>query len=246
MNTLLSVPSGGTVVMLGGKFHSEGHNLFSDRPDIELAPVTDLTEKTPRLLPLADNGGPTWTHALSKESPARDAGVIIDDQPFPGPQPPHEPAGFGVDQRGISRPQGPAPDIGAFEYDRTVGDVNDDDRFNSSDLVWIFQVGKYETEEPALWSEGDWNGDGRFNSNDLVLAFQAGGYELQDRSTPHPSAAVVDWLFAQYAGPTRRRSRRCEAGLDRIRLRRFRLLGKKSAVTRKKSQVPLPGLRPHW
>jgi hypothetical protein len=54
-----------------------------------------------RLGPLADNGGPTQTHALLPGSPALDAAVAL---PL-----------FTVDQRGVHRPQGSAPDIGAFE-----------------------------------------------------------------------------------------------------------------------------------
>ena len=53
-----------------------------------------------RLGPLQNNGGPTLTHALLLGSPALDAG---------------DPTLTGTDQRGVSRPQGPRADIGAFE-----------------------------------------------------------------------------------------------------------------------------------
>ncbi len=56
---------------------------------------------------MADNGGPTLTHALLPGSPAIDAGVAV--------------VGLSTDQRGTSRPQGRAPDIGAFEL--AGGDV---------------------------------------------------------------------------------------------------------------------------
>jgi hypothetical protein len=55
------------------------------------------------------------------------------------------------------------------------GDANLDRRFDSSDLVSVFQAGKYENGL-AGWAEGDWNGDGLFDSTDLVLALQDGGY----------------------------------------------------------------------
>ena len=55
----------------------------------------------PRLGPLADNGGPTLTMALLPDSPAIDAGISV--------------PGVDTDQRGVARPQGPAPDLGAFE-----------------------------------------------------------------------------------------------------------------------------------
>lgn len=53
---------------------------------------------------LADNGGPTWTHALPPDSPAVDAG---DDN------------GQAFDQRGTGFPRivGKAADIGAYELE---------------------------------------------------------------------------------------------------------------------------------
>jgi hypothetical protein len=54
------------------------------------------------LSPLADNGGPTLSHALVTGSPAIDAS-------------PHDADCPSEDQRGITRPQGAACDIGAFE-----------------------------------------------------------------------------------------------------------------------------------
>ena len=64
-------------------------------------PDTIITD--PGLLPLADHGGPTWTHALAPGSVAIDAGL-----PFPG---------LFFDQRGSGFPRtlGAAADIGAFE-----------------------------------------------------------------------------------------------------------------------------------
>jgi hypothetical protein len=88
----------------GTLFVSGGHNLFSDMPTVPLDP-TDLTNTDPLLGPLADNGGPTSTQALLPGSPAIDAGAPI--------------AGVTTDQRGFPRPQGSAPDIGAFESDQT-------------------------------------------------------------------------------------------------------------------------------
>jgi hypothetical protein len=55
----------------------------------------------PLLAPLADNGGPTWTHALLPGSPAIDAGNNVAD--------------LATDQRGRTRVSGAAADIGAFE-----------------------------------------------------------------------------------------------------------------------------------
>ena len=54
---------------------------------------------------LANNGGPTRTHALVRGSPAIDAS-------------PDDADCAATDQRGIRRPKGPACDIGAFEGSR--------------------------------------------------------------------------------------------------------------------------------
>lgn len=59
----------------------------------------------PLLGPLANNGGPTPTHALLTGSPALDQVSVNDCGSNP----------FDVDQRGIARPQSSACDIGAFE-----------------------------------------------------------------------------------------------------------------------------------
>lgn len=59
-----------------------------------------------------------------------------------------------------------------------VGDVNLDGVFDTSDLVLVFQSGKYEdaAATDVTFAEGDWNEDGYFDSSDLVLAFQSGNY----------------------------------------------------------------------
>lgn len=58
------------------------------------------------------------------------------------------------------------------------GDSNRDGIFDSSDLIVVFQAGKYEDGVPnnATLEQGDWDGDGDFTTADLVFAFQAGNY----------------------------------------------------------------------
>ena len=85
-----------------GTFTSLGHNLDSDN-SCNLIESTDLPNINPLLGPLQDNGGLTFTHALLLGSSAIDAGPISDC-----------PA---TDQRGVTRPQGTACDIGAYEFD---------------------------------------------------------------------------------------------------------------------------------
>jgi beta-glucanase (GH16 family) len=78
---------------------SLGHNLVSDTSCFAVA--SDLIVGDAQIGPLANNGGPTLTHALAPGSPAIDA---ADDAACPA-----------TDQRGVTRPQGAHCDIGAYE-----------------------------------------------------------------------------------------------------------------------------------
>jgi hypothetical protein len=100
MSIFANSADGNLLVEAGAVFMSLGHNLFTDRPAAPLN-STDLTDTNPLLGPLADNGGPTQTMALLPGSPAIAAGVAV--------------PGVTTDQRGVPRPQWPAPDIGAFQ-----------------------------------------------------------------------------------------------------------------------------------
>ena len=66
----------------------------------------------PRLGALQDNGGPTFTISPLSDSPVIDAGsnarATVNGQFGSDP--------LTTDQRGVSRPQGAACDIGAFEF----------------------------------------------------------------------------------------------------------------------------------
>jgi beta-glucanase (GH16 family) len=84
----------GTVQLTSG-----GHNLVQDGSCSPLS--SDLIISDAKIGPLANNGGPTLTHALLPGSPAIDAG---DDAACPA-----------TDQRGVTRPQGPHCDIGSYE-----------------------------------------------------------------------------------------------------------------------------------
>ena len=94
------------------KVTSQGHNLFGEITGCTIAMAGgDQTIGTadPLVAPLADNGGLTQTSALQPGSPAIDAGSPA----VPGSA---TPACTTSDQRGVGRPQGPACDIGAYEY----------------------------------------------------------------------------------------------------------------------------------
>lgn len=96
-NTLLATGTNGNA---WGPIIDSGHNLSSDAtPTFDSG--SSVNGVDPLLAPPADNGGPTLTLALREGSPAVDAGTLEG-----------APA---IDQRGATRPFGPAPDIGAYE-----------------------------------------------------------------------------------------------------------------------------------
>jgi hypothetical protein len=76
------------------------------------------------------------------------------------------------------------------------GDANMDFKFDSSDLIVVFQAGQYEDSQVAnsTWATGDWNGDLEFDASDVVLAFQSGGFEQGYRSAvavPEPAGNLL-------------------------------------------------------
>ncbi|MGF1471310.1 MAG: choice-of-anchor Q domain-containing protein [Rubrobacteraceae bacterium] len=86
-------------------FFSLGYNVIGDgEGEDAFDGPNDITGvDDPGLGPLANNGGPTQTHALQSGSPALNR-VAQGECPPPN-----------TDQRGVSRPQGPRCDSGSFE-----------------------------------------------------------------------------------------------------------------------------------
>jgi CSLREA domain-containing protein len=101
INTIVAANSGADCA---GNLTSQGHNL-SDDPSCAASFTAsgDRNNVDPRLGPLGDNGGATWTRALLIGSPAINGGAN-DGCPA-------------ADQRGIARPQAATCDIGAYERD---------------------------------------------------------------------------------------------------------------------------------
>jgi CSLREA domain-containing protein len=93
---------------------SSGFNLSHDT-SCGLGDTTDIEGVDALLAALADNGGPTLTHALPDNSMAVDNGGIL--------------GATTVDQRGAARDS--MPDIGAFEL--VIAAVNDDDDDDDGD-----------------------------------------------------------------------------------------------------------------
>jgi hypothetical protein len=83
-----------------GDIIDTGHNWFED------STCGRAGNGDPALDPLAYNGGPTQTHALLSSSGAIDAAGDCTALPI----------GISIDQRGVTRPQRFACDIGAYEF----------------------------------------------------------------------------------------------------------------------------------
>ena len=92
-----------------GLLTSQGYNLIGNNAGCTFtAQSTDITGQDPLLGPLANNGGPTQTHLPKAGSPVLDQVPTTDCTTLDG-------TALSTDQRGVSRPQGLACDIGAVE-----------------------------------------------------------------------------------------------------------------------------------
>ncbi|MCA9150827.1 MAG: hypothetical protein KDA92_16060, partial [Planctomycetales bacterium] len=74
-----------------------------------------------------------------------------------------------------------------------LGDANLDGRFDSTDLIQVFQAGEYEDTlvGNSNWADGDWNADGDFTTADLVSAFADGGYGIDIGGDARSSISAV-------------------------------------------------------
>ncbi len=135
----------------------------------------------PLLGDLADNGGPTPTHALLPGSPAINAGnpesvAGIDGVPL-------------YDQRGepFARISGGLMDMGALEVqfaDALAADFNQDGNVDGDDFL-LWQAGFNLFAGNATTSDGDANGDGLVNGDDLLI------WQLEYDAQPPGSGAAA-------------------------------------------------------
>jgi len=98
-NSIVDGDCSGFYIML-----SNGYNIESPGDTCGFDQTGDQSGVSAVLLdlqPLASNGGPTQTHAITTDSAGFNAGTCEVDE----------------DQRGVTRPQGPACDVGAFELE---------------------------------------------------------------------------------------------------------------------------------
>lgn len=117
LNCIVAGNTGTTRPDCRGVFNSLGYNLILNTNGATFTNITanNIYNQDPKLGPLADLGGSTWTHALRPGSPALDAGYS---------------GGLSTDQRGsaraiddlsIANPSGgDGSDIGAYEADPQV------------------------------------------------------------------------------------------------------------------------------
>jgi hypothetical protein len=165
-NSILASPTQGLGDELygisAGTLTSLGHNIVGDDSGGLTGPG-DLNSTDPLLGPLANNGGPTQTHAPLLGSPAIDAVPLADLTDADGNP-------ITTDQRGVARPQGAAGDIGSVELTPTPTFTIDDVTHNEGDVgttSYVFMVTRtgttplsatvdYETVDGTAVAPGDY------------------------------------------------------------------------------------------
>ena len=132
-----------------GPITSLGHNLIGDAG---LSPSTpsDLLNAIADLMPLADNGGLTPTHALGPLSHAIDAGATS----------------LPTDQRGFPRPFSAATDVGAVE--QTIL-PNPDIAAPFGEVEFLDLLAFLSFADSANLANADVTQDGQLDANDLLL-----------------------------------------------------------------------------
>ncbi len=127
----------GTSPDLGGFLNSSGYNLFGDTTGATITgdTATNITGVDPNLAPLADNGGPTQTHAFAGPSAAIDHGnagdLTTDQRGRPRP----------VDYPSVANANGSdGSDIGAFELQPRLLNLSTRGRVLTGDKVLIAGV----------------------------------------------------------------------------------------------------------
>jgi hypothetical protein len=147
---LPGIDVGGTLTVTGG------NNLIRTQGDYQF--ITVSTDD-PMLAPLANNGGPTMTHALLTGSPAINLGS--------------NPQSLAGDQRGgiYARVAGGTADIGAFESQSVsgpslLGDYNQSHRVDAADYVlWRMTF----SASVVAYAGADGNGNGTVDAADYAV-----------------------------------------------------------------------------
>ena len=116
---------------------SYGYTLVGDATGCSLSepdnPGTNIVGVDPQLLPLADNGGETKTHALPFGSPALEV-IPVANCPL------------ATDQRGVARPQRTNCDMGAYERENAPPEAEDDALLARADAPTALDVLDNDTD----------------------------------------------------------------------------------------------------
>ncbi len=184
-NTLIS---GNTAVIAGpdvstasapSSLISAGNNLVSNTADAAgvFVRATDVVGQNPLLSPLADNGGPTLTHAILLGSPAIDAGQISSDE---------------SDQRGIPRVLGNGVvDIGAYEFGGFfVNSTVDSIDINPGDGLPLDVFGR-ATLRAAVMEANALAANGSSTQNAIMLGSQVYDLSLTEIDRTAPTATFT-------------------------------------------------------
>ena len=75
-----------------------------------------------------------------------------------------------------------------------LGDSSGDGTFDRQDVLQVLQAGKYQTGQPAAFSEGDWNADGVFDQFDIIAALKTGRYVANSNAAS--AEEIVDAILA--------------------------------------------------
>lgn len=152
-NTIVSGNSGQQAASIAlGRISSLGNNICSDA-SCNLILLTDHPDTDPLLAPLANNGGPTYTHAIAANSPAVDNG-----NPFGATE---------TDQTGADRTRGCTIDIGAVELQSGGPGSGDFDGNGPGASDTAIFVEKLLEPDGVHLCIADMNDDGRVDGQDV-------------------------------------------------------------------------------
>jgi hypothetical protein len=203
--TILNADAGANFTNIGGLITSHGYNISSDNGGGFLTASGDQVGIDPKLGPLQDNGGPTFTHELLSGSPAINAG-----------DPNFNPAIFTpamvYDQRaaGFDRVVNGRIDVGAFELEAALTVLSQPKGYwKNNPVAW--QVNELTlgsqtyTQSELLFILNLPIGSGKNADASLILAVQLIAAKLNIASGVDPSSVSstithADGLLSGYSG----------------------------------------------
>jgi hypothetical protein len=169
-----------------GSFASAGHNLVgvltAGATGFAASDLTGTADAPldPRLKPLNWNGGPTKTHALRHESPARNAGGNTDAPP--------------TDQRGRPRITGGTIDIGAYEAPGSHDGGDDDD--GRAAALMRNSLPAPPADAGTRGTAAHWHAAVQVETRALAAGLNAGDPTLPGHPDPGRLGSVFAWATA--------------------------------------------------